>query len=172
MSEISDTIQQLAGTFGRDIVEVIACTVKEVDVDTRTCTVVPIEGNAETEIAGVMIMAEVSDGIFPSPKIESTVIVGISSKKKTLILMYSEVEMLVLLGGELGGIPKVIPLTEKLNAIEQDINDLKTIFLTTWTPVPSDGGAALKAAAATWAGFPLTETQREDIENTKITHGE
>lgn len=172
MNEFQTAIQQAAGTFNRDIVEIIAATVTAVDIDTRTCTVTPISGDAKTEISGVMLMAEVSDGLFQVPKIDSTVIVGISTKQKSFVIMTSDVETMALIGDELGGIVKVIPLTEKLNNIEQDINDLKTIFSTTWIVVPSDGGAALKAAAATWAGIPLVETQQEEIENIKIKHGE
>ncbi len=170
MNEFQIAVQQTAGTLNRDIIDVIACAVKSVDIDTRTCTVTPIEGDAETEIAGVMIMAEVSDGIFPSPKVGSTVIVGVSTKKKALILMYSEVEMLVLLGGELGGIPKVIPLTEKLNNLEAKVNEAIGIF---------NSHTHIITAPSTPSGPPvplivgtLTPTLKGEIENVKITHGE
>ena len=59
-------------------------------------------------------------------------------------------------------------LTERLNIIEKDINKLKKVFSSSWTPVPQDGGAALKGAAASWAGATLTETQRSDYENEKV----
>lgn len=44
----------------------------------------------------------------------------------------------------------------ELDKLTSDINALKTIFLTGWVVVPQDGGAALKVAAATWAGQVLT----------------
>lgn len=72
--------------------------------------------------------------------------------------------------GALGGLVKVVQLTQKLNALESAVNQLKQIF-STWVPVPQDGGAALKTAAATWAGQQLTQTQRADIENDKIVQG-
>lgn len=72
--------------------------------------------------------------------------------------------------GSLGGLVKVAQLTQKLNALENSVNQLKQIF-STWVPVPQDGGAALKTAAATWAGQQLTTTQRADIENDKIKQG-
>lgn len=71
--------------------------------------------------------------------------------------------------GQLGGLIKIEDLVNRLNILEKDVNTLKTAF-NTWVTVPNDGGAALKAAAATWSGNPLTETVREDMEDTKFLH--
>ena len=74
-------------------------------------------------------------------------------------------------GGQFGGIVKIAELTQKLNAIEDDINALKNVF-TSWAPVAQDGGAALKTAVcAAWADNQLTPTQKSDIENEKVKHG-
>lgn len=78
-------------------------------------------------------------------------------------------EGVVLNGGNFGGMVKVEPLTSRINDIENDINELKNIFAS-WVTVPQDGGAALKAASATWAGSLLTPTQRGDYENEKVKH--
>lgn len=72
--------------------------------------------------------------------------------------------------GAMGGLVKVIQLTQKLNALESAVNQLKQIF-SAWVPVPQDGGAALKTAASSWAGQQLQTTQRADIENDKIVQG-
>ena len=69
--------------------------------------------------------------------------------------------------GNNGGMVIVQKNVDRLNKIEKDINNLKQAF-TTWTPVPNDGGSALKAAAATWYGQQLVQTQKSDIENTKV----
>jgi hypothetical protein len=69
--------------------------------------------------------------------------------------------------GTLGGLVKVDDLLTKLNTIEKDINMLKNVF-SVWSPVPNDGGTALKAAAGTWFGQQLTPTIKQDIENPKI----
>ncbi len=79
-------------------------------------------------------------------------------------------EGIVLNGGGLGGIVKVEQLTRHINAIENDINTLKKVF-SAWKITPNDGGAALKLAATTWAGSPLTLTRRGDYENEKVKHG-
>src|ERR1044072_7472352 len=51
--------------------------------------------------------------------------------------------------GMLGGLVKVNEVVNDLNAIKQDINALKAVF-SGWSPVPNDGGAALKSAAGSW----------------------
>lgn len=50
-----------------------------------------------------------------------------------------------------------------IDEIQQDIASLKQVF-SSWVTAPNDGGAALKAASATWAGTPL----QESIDNSKI----
>lgn len=81
--------------------------------------------------------------------------------------MLANSDGIVFNGGNLKGLVKLDALVQKLNAVENDINNLKTAF-TTWVPVPTDGGAALKAASATWSAAQLTPTQAANIENTKI----
>lgn len=79
-------------------------------------------------------------------------------------------EGITLNGGGFGGTVKVEELTEHINTIENDINELKNIF-SAWVAVPQDGGAALSALAANWAGDILTLTRRGDYENEKVKHG-
>jgi len=72
-------------------------------------------------------------------------------------------------GGDKGGLINVVDLVTRLNKVESDINNLKSVF-SGWTPVPNDGGSALKAQASSWASDSLIPTKRTDIEDTKITH--
>ncbi len=60
-------------------------------------------------------------------------------------------------------------ITKKLNAIENDLNNLKTVFKS-WTPAPNDGGAALKSPVASWAGQTIITTKIDDIKDDKIQH--
>lgn len=73
-------------------------------------------------------------------------------------------------GGSNGGLAVVANLVTKYNALENDLNNLKAIFSTLWVPVPSDGGAALKAAAAVWAAQLLTPTVAANIKEDKVKH--
>lgn len=71
--------------------------------------------------------------------------------------------------GENGGLVNVDGLTTQLNAVENDLNTLKTIF-SSWIPAAQDGGATLKTATAKWAGEQLTTSKNTDYENTSIKH--
>lgn len=67
-------------------------------------------------------------------------------------------------GGANGGVPLSVPLKEKINTIEEDLNDLKTV-LAAWTPVAGDGGGALKTAISTYASQNLNITGISEISN-------
>lgn len=168
---LKDSIQLLAGTFNKDIVSIVACTVDSVNKDARTCDCTAITGDAITDIASVQLMTEVGDGLLLLPTVNSTVIVAITTRNTAFVLMYSDIDSIVMRGGLLGGLIKIDDLVKAITTIQKDLNSIKQVFSTTWTPVPNDGGAALKAAAATWAAQTITQTQRTDLENTKITHG-
>lgn len=70
-------------------------------------------------------------------------------------------------GGDLDGLVKINDLTKRLNAIENDINNLKLAF-GNWVVAPQDGGAALYAQTRGWAGQQLALTKNSDYENDKI----
>lgn len=64
-------------------------------------------------------------------------------------------------------LPDINKLITKINNLEQSVNDLKTA-LSTWVPVPQDGGASLKAGITTWAGQQIIKTTKDDIKDPKI----
>ena len=70
-------------------------------------------------------------------------------------------------GGTLGGLVKLTDLVGRLNLIENDLNAIKNAFAS-WVVAPNDGGGALKAIAAAWAGNAITPTVNGDIENTAV----
>jgi hypothetical protein len=137
---------------------------RNVDAEHGVCDV-EIEGKAPTEGA---LIGNAESGVMVVPKDGSVVAVVWVSKTTAVVVMVAEVEEIRLMGGQLGGLVKVEELVKKLNAVEKDLNSLKQVFLQDWVPVSQDGGAALKTAAATWAGRRLTETQKSDIENEKV----
>lgn len=167
-------IRKMAGTDGVDQVYLVTGKVESVDEAAGTCVVDAISGNATTQIIDVEFQAVVSDGLLIIPRVGSEVKVLFSKFTDPFIVQYSEVEKIYLSAdltqfedGALGGMVKVIPLTKKLNDIENDINNLKTIF-SSWVPVPNDGGAALKLASASWYSQQIIPTKQSEIENTKI----
>ncbi len=119
-------------------------------------------------------------GILIYPKIGSYVLVGLIDNRpeSSFVVAYSEVEKIRVLGldlmelngDNLGGLVISQEVADDLNEIKQDINQLKQI-ISAWTPVPSDGGAAFKTAATTWAASMLVDTLKTDLENQKVKHG-
>ena len=118
-------------------------------------------------------------GILVEPKVGSKVLLGkIDGKAEALVVLkYDSIVKYRLMadqiefnGDEFSGIVKAEKVSDEIQSLKDEINDLKTI-LTTWTPVSQDGGAALKAAVSTWAGSQMTPTQQSDYENETVKHG-
>lgn len=70
-------------------------------------------------------------------------------------------------GGTKGGLVEVAKLKTQINKLESDLTSLKNIF-TSWSPIPNDGGASLKAIITTWSAQAIVQTQINDLENNKI----
>lgn len=106
-----------------------------------------------------------------TPQIGSAVTVGSLSGdlSQLVVLQVDHIETIVINGGKLGGLVNIGQLTDKLNAIEDDINTLKTA-MNGWIPVSQDGGAALKTAITSWAGQLLLKSKRTDYEDDTIKH--
>ena len=125
------------------------------------------DGNADNilikpTVGSMVMMADLSGG-----ELRSLVVISFSALESMTVKFEGDV---VINGGENEGLVKVVPLKDRLNAIENDINSLKQVFSASWFPVVYDGGASLKAAAASWAAQPLKSTNKKDIENPKIKH--
>lgn len=133
------------------------------------------KGNRTMDVTGIVDQLEYYDVqlgmgalcIYPKPG--TTCLVGIieGQETDTFLISADEVDEIALNSGTLGGLVKVRELTERLNLIEKDINSLKQ-KLSGWTPVPNDGGAALKTVLSSYTSGSLKETRIEDIENEKV----
>ncbi len=152
--------------------------VKAVNEKEQSCTVEIDNIEYEDIRLTSVIDNDNSEHSFVVPVVGSWVIVAFVENSETdaFVIAYSKILKLILNAdliefnkGEFHGLVKVKDLTKKLNTIEKDINNLKQA-LSTWVPVPQDGGAALKSTVASWAGQKLQETKQKDIENEKIKH--
>lgn len=164
---ISSSIAKMAGTFGKQGISLVTGEVASVDKGSRTCNVNILTNDTEVLFEGVKLQTMVGDGILLIPKIGSNVSLIYAVKQDAIIVQCSDLDGIEFFGGQLGGLVKVNDLVTRLNNIETDIKNLKQAF-SSWTPVPSDGGAALKGVSTTWASTPLVKTVKADIENTKI----
>lgn len=165
---------------------------KIVSVDgLKSCVVAPADGGANYSKVRLRSLINTSDtGLTIVPKVRSNCLIGFirHNENNPVLISCDEVDKyllnvdgggsievdnqgnIVLNGGQFGGVVKVAELVAKLNTLESDLNTLKTVF-TGWTPVPNDGGAALKTAAATWFGQQLSTTVEDDLKNDAVTHG-
>lgn len=137
-------------------------------VEGKTCTV-QIDG---LDVPDVRLRASTTDEeseIILVPAVGSAVIVGALSDDfgQLVILSVDKVDTITMHGGKQGGLVLAPSLVEKLNALEDDINNLKQAIKSAPT-VPNDGGSSFKAGLQGWAGTALTKTKQSDIENSKV----
>jgi hypothetical protein len=89
---IEEAVQKLSGTYLKDIVTIIQCTVNSYDTNALTCDCTPLSDNAITDIPGVQLSAEVSDGFVVFPSVGSTVYVALTTRNTAFVLIYSELD--------------------------------------------------------------------------------
>lgn len=169
MSDIGKAIRELAGVRNQDDVKLYQCNVNSIDVAKRTCNVTTITGNAILTF-DAQITAGISDGFLIIPEIDSMVFVLSSKYSLPFIISYSDITDYIIMGGEFGGLVKVIELTQKLNNLENKINEIISTFGTHTHNVTNVGQQT--APTLTPINGSLTITERVEIENTKIKHGE
>ena len=171
--QIIEAIQRLAGTWGKDIIDVVSAKVVSVDEDAMTCKVDPINDTSDVTIDNVLLSAEANDGLIQYPSASSIVLVAYGIKQQPFILMFSDVDKvritidqcdfyidkngIKLFGDNFGGLVMVQALVEKINRLENTFN-------AHIHPTPS----GLSSPTGTQI-LPITTQQ--DLENTKVQHG-
>jgi hypothetical protein len=73
------------------------------------------------------------------------------------------------MGGEFGGLVKVVELTQKLNNLENKVNEIIVTFGTHTHAVTAVGSPT--SPTTTPIAGSLTISQRDDIENVNVRHG-
>ncbi len=138
----------------------VKCEVKQINEDTITAA--PLSGAVELKrvyfnknfllkVGSIVYITMLDDGIG-------------------FVSQHSELTEVVLVSDSYGGVPIADEITARLNKIEADINNLKTLN-TAFVPVPGDGGAALKTTLAPWSSQQLLPTQSETLQNENVKHG-
>ena len=170
---IISSIQKMTGTYNIDTVYLVTGKVTSVDENAGTCSVTAISGNASTEIDGVEFQTVISDGVLIIPKVDSEVKVIFSKYTTPFIVQYGDVDKIYLAAelvqfneGNLGGMVKVIELTQKLNDIENKVNSVISTF-NSHTHTSGGSGSPTTPPTSPISGT-LTPTQQSDIENDKI----
>lgn len=175
MSKERECAEYLRAIVGKDPFQTCVAIVKS--VDGATCTVERVFDGMEITDVRLNCSSTENSGIVITPKQDSHVLITSIDGRYWFVSQFSSIDgitidsesPIVINGGSNHGLVKIEELTQKLNAIEKDINTLKSVF-SAWTPVAQDGGAVLKSAAQTWASQQLQITQQSDYEDTNVTH--
>ena len=182
LQQIGEDIRRLAGNGASYM---MSGTVKGVDTTNATCIVLLDIDHDDVPTDGILLNVSTgaTDGIHIVPALSSRVWVTevdepgrwALARCGTIDKMYVKADSSIEYnGGGLGGLVKVSALLNKLNALEQLLNDLVTKFNThTHLYIPGPGTAtAPTAVTATQETSSISAyTSLEDIENPRIKHG-
>lgn len=151
MSKESEKLVQAMKQLFKAPVTVQIARVIAVDELAMTCDVILLE-NSEVTISDVRLKAAIdngTDGVVQIPFLLSTVLIGMigNDDNTYFVLAVSDVSKVVMFGGYNGGLINIQTLITELNKTNDLLNAIKD-SLANWTPVASDGGAALKTYAA------------------------
>ena len=144
------------------------CTIDSVDLTLLTCYCVPLNGDAD--IINVRLMANIDNGFLLIPEVESIVVVSFLSDDSAYVSLVSKVSEIQLNGKNFDGLVKVQELTDKLNALENKVNDLITACQSQVVTLAPSGTFPL--ASFFTSVTPLTPTQQTDIENITVKQGD
>ena len=96
LGTIQRAIQILAGTYDKDMLNFEVAQVKTVDTVNWLCSVQLVSSSVQATYNNVQLTAEkASNGFIQVPKINSNVILAITSRNEKYIFMCSEVDALV-----------------------------------------------------------------------------
>lgn len=166
---IAETVRYLAGTHQIDVVTLLDATVETVDIPSRTCLCTAITGPKGSELPDVRLMPIVDDGMLLVPSVGSTVTILYSIFTAPIIIGYTQLDKIVFQGGDLGGLPQILPLIVKLNNLENLVNDLIAKYNLHTHGVVSVGSPTSQPLVQ--ESGTLTPTVRADLENVNITQG-
>lgn len=186
MTQTDAKIRQGLEKLTRKGNEVLSAYVVSVDEEKALMNVKLYDGELEIEDVLLNAVEEETLGILLIPEVDSDVVISCvdgsgeymlvrASKLSKVLITISGTKFqldkdgIVMNDGGNDGIPITKSVIQQLNKVEEDVNKLKQIF-SSWSPVSQDGGAALKAAAASWSGQQLQKSKDADIKNDKVKH--
>ena len=152
------------------------CKVKSVHAnpsnDAMVCDCEPIDKTAI--IKNVNLSANYPTnkaGFVLAPTVNSLVQVSFTDDQQAFVSMVSEVDFIYLNGNDYGGLVQVQPLVDKLNNLENMVNDLKNQYNSHTHVLTLSSGTGTAAVTVSQETTTLTTTQKADLENTTVLHG-
>jgi len=162
---IREAIRDIAGTQQE---RNLFAKVVSVDASAKTCKVETIAD--EMEIFDVRLVANSGDGILMIPSIDSIVGVSMINDVEGYVSLYSQIDSIQYGDGSFDGMVKVIDLTSKLNALENKVNDMISVFN---AHIHTATGSTAPTTPPTSNQSPtISVTSQSEIENERIKHGD
>lgn len=158
------------------------CTVKEVDWDKKTMTATGVVDdldffdvllglgsmNRKPSLKSKCLIGIVNNNAAAAFLIECEEIEEIEISDKTGFKLVLNNGYLTINGTDFGGIVNAIELKEQVDKNTKLLEAIQNAF-ESWTPVPNDGGAALKGIASSFISLEVADLS--NIQNEKIKHG-
>jgi hypothetical protein len=167
--DIAEAIRTLSGMDDLTY-ESLVCTIIKGSIDTTnmTCDCDPLDGSAY--LLDVRLNANYTKGFTLIPKDESIVIVTQLSDATAYVSMVSDVDQIYLAGDDNGGLVKVSELVDKINRVENQVNNILNVLKTTVIPLAPSGTYPFAPLYASILDItPLTQVN--DLENKTVQHG-
>ncbi len=164
--ELRDSLRKLTTPNSNAYSKV--CTVDSVDLVNLTCYCIPI--NDDADITEVRLMANIDNGFLLIPEVNSIVVVSFLSDSSAYVSLVSKVSEIQLNGTNYDGLVRVQELTDKLNNLENKLNDLITACSSQVVTLSPSGTFPL--ASFFTSVTPLIPTQQIEIENQKVKQGD
>ena len=132
--------------------------------------------NGDAGIFDVKLTAGTSNTPFLiTPTVGSTVLATFLSKDTAFVSLYSEIDSIKIRGDQFGGLVKVQEVVDKLNRLEDKINDLVSKYNShTHITTATVGGGPTPGTIApvTSPETPIApNTTVSDLENPEVLHG-
>lgn len=178
MSDISD-IRDRMKLFNKDNFKEefysLRGIVKDVNLDDMTIDCVPVgDGPHLLDIQLIPMDADgnLQEGVVFVPELESIVYITMLSKTDGYVTACCKPSHIKLMGDKFGGLIKIEDLVTKINNIENLLNDLISKYNLHTHPYTNVTSPAVTSVTASTEPNTLTPTQKEDIENPLIKHGD
>lgn len=148
----------------------IVCKVDSVDSAKLTAYCIPIE-KGKADLASVRLTSDTNKkGFIQFPKVGSMVIVSFLNNDAGYIADCTEVDKIWLNADGYGGLVQIQPLVNKINALENMVNNLLTTLKTTVIPLAPSGTYPFAPLYTAYNNIaPITA--KSDLENTTVLHG-
>lgn len=185
--DIIYAIRKIAGVDGLKKASFMSASVDSVQEAERTISCTVVLGEGELKLTDVNLQSEPNDGFILIPAVDTDVLICMMPDNSAYVVLCNDIDKIICVinnnnsyvfdsngfvwnGGNNGGLVKVIELTQKVNNLENLVNDLVTKYNTHTHVLTLSAGTGTAAPTTSVETTILTPTQRADIEDTKIKH--